>query len=152
MTRNTVLRSLALALCFATPALFAQDAGAPPQEKKAPPSVGAHMEQLEAAMEIIVPYVQTFEGDAPMAELDKALKALQASKQQAPKTARRQPEDKRAEFIKAYRIAINVSIRAMLDLEDAILAKDKDAAMAALKKVSAAKKAGHNTYKGRRRR
>ncbi|MCA8953513.1 MAG: hypothetical protein KDE27_28635 [Planctomycetes bacterium] len=143
-------RVLAAALCFALPAL-AQD-GERPQGRRAPSPVKAEMENLEEAIEKIGEYLKKPEGDAPLAQVEIALESLQAAKKHAPRSAQRQPEEKRDEFVRAYRVAINKTMRSVLDLEDALVLGDHEAAAKALAALEASEKENHRIYKPRRQR
>ena len=114
--------------------------------------IKAEMKKFDKALDAVVDFLKEPKGDAPMAEVAAAQVALHQSKLHPPRTAEEQPEEKRAEFVRDYRIAINAMIRSVLDLEDALLKKDFKAASKVVEELEAQKKTGHKTYKGRRRR
>jgi len=143
-------KTLLLATLFAaltTAPLTAQE-DAKPQTSP----IKAEMKRFDKALDVVIEFLEKPSAKAPVAEVAAAQSALQESKQHPPRTAGQQPEDKRAEFVRSYRLAMNKMIRSMLDLEDALLNKDYEAAQKAVDDMVAQKKTGHRTYKGRRRR
>lgn len=146
MMRNTLLASL-LSLTLPTVALHAQE-DAKPQT----PPIKAEMKKFDEALDAVIDFLEKPTDKAPMAEVAAAQAALHESKQHPPRITGQQPKDKQAEFVKNYRLAMNKMIRAMLDLEDALLNKDYKAAEKAVDDMVAQKKTGHRTFKGRRRR
>lgn len=146
---NKTLLSCALAALVGISAPLAAQQG-DGDSKKSP--VKVEMGKLDDALDVVGDYLEKPDGKAPMAEVAAAQAAMQESKQHPPRTLEEQPEEKRAAFLAAYKVEINKALRALLDLEDAMLQKDWAAAKQAMEKLSDLKKTGHRTYKGRRRR
>lgn len=151
------MKRLAIAAVFltfaaATSPLFAQDDGQRGDGRRAPSPVKEQMEKLDEALEAIGKFLEKPEGEAPMAQLAAAQAALHEAKQHAPRSTQRQPEGQQAAYVVDYKVQLNKTLRAALDLEDAMLAKDWAAAGKALAKLEELKKAGHDKFKPRRRR
>lgn len=144
IAKNLLLATLVLAIPTAA---IAQEAGG---RKKSP--VKVEMERLDEALDAVGDYLKEPKGDAPLAQIAAAQAALQESKKHPPGTLEQQPEEKRAEFLAAYKIKINETIRVLLDLEDALLQNKTEDAGKAMQALKELKKTGHRTFKPRRRR
>lgn len=137
-------------LTTATSPLLSQSDSTRPARKKSP--VKVEMENMEEALDVVSEWLKKPEGDAPMAKITEATVAMVAAKKHAPRATARLPEDKQKEFVKNYQIEINKLLRSILDLEDAMLKDDHKTAEKILGGMKAIAKAGHKTFKPRRRR
>ncbi len=144
--KKTLLLASLFAASTTAPIAAQEDA------KPATPPIKAEMKKFDKALDVVIEFREKPSQKAPMAEVAAAQAALQESKQHPPRTTGQQPKDKQEEFVRSYRLAMNKMIRSMLDLEDALLNKDYEAAQKAVDDMVAQKKTGHRTYKGRRRR
>ncbi|MCK5941907.1 MAG: hypothetical protein KAI24_08075 [Planctomycetes bacterium] len=144
---HKILLSALFAVVAPTAPLLAQD-----DAKPATPPIKAEMKKFDKALDAVIDFLEKPSDKAPMAEVAAAQAALHGAKQHPPRITEQQPKDKRAEFVRNYRLAMNKMLRAMLDLEDALLTKDYEAAQKAVDAMVAQKKSGHRTFKGRRRR
>lgn len=143
--KHTRITALFAALALASTPLFAQEGGG----RRGTP-LGSEMKKLDKAVEAVADFLKKPEGDAPVAEVAAAQEALHKAKQETPRLLQRQPEGEQASFLAAYKTEINKAIRSMLDLEDALLKKDWQAAAAALEAIQQAEKAGHRQFKPQR--
>lgn len=150
--KKSVFAAVLLTLAATTSPLLAQEEGQRGGGQRAPSPVKQQMEKLDEALEAIGKFLEKPEGEAPMAELAAAQAALHEAKQHAPRSTQRQPEGQQAAYVVDYKLQLNKTLRATLDLEDAMLAKDWAAAGKALAKLDELKKAGHDKFKPRRRR
>ena len=149
MKRSLLIALLAITTA-ASPLLCQDEGGKRPQ--RAPSEIKAQMEKMEEALDAVGEYLKKPEGDAPMAKITEAAASLMEAKKHAPRATQRQPEDKQADFVRAYQVEINKAMRGILDLEDAMLGKDYKAAAKALAALKDIEKAGHKVYKPRRQR
>ena len=140
---------LIVLFCAALPAtpLFAQDAG----KRKSPP-VKVAMKKFDKALDEVFDFLQEPKGTAPMAKVTEMQAALLEAKQHEPRSLEQQPADKRAAFLRGYKIEINKTIRLVLDLEDALLQQDYKQATKLMDRLDEQKKAAHKVYKPKRRR
>ena len=129
--------------------LAGQDEAKP---KPQPHPIKVEMKKFDAALDDVSDYLEKPGDKLPMQHVAAAQAALQACKVHAPRTTEQQPKERREEFVRNYRLAINKLLRAALDLEDALLQKDYEAAEKAVDDMLAQRRQGHRTYKGRRRR
>ncbi|MFK7742219.1 MAG: hypothetical protein AB8H80_18035 [Planctomycetota bacterium] len=147
---NKALTSLLLAALvgFVAPLQAQEDSGK--TRKKSP--VKVEMEKLDESLDAVAAFLEKPAGAAPMQQVAAAQAALQEAKKHPPRTLEQQPEEKRAAFLAAYKVEMNKNLRLVLDLEDALLQKDWEAAKTAMAAIKKLKKSAHRTYKGRRRR
>ncbi|MEO6598203.1 MAG: hypothetical protein ABIP94_25950, partial [Planctomycetota bacterium] len=128
----------------------AQEGGAKPAGRAPASPLKTEMEKVETALDAVTAFLKKPEGDAPFAEVAAAQESLHKAKQETPRLAARQPEDKRAAFVTDYKIQINKTARVMLDLEDAMLQKDWKAAEKAAKELEKLEKESHQKFKGQK--
>lgn len=148
--KHTLLTAV-LGLAFLATPLFAQEREGGGGGRQGSP-LKAEMEKLDEALEAVGDFLKKPEGDAPLAQVAAAEAALNEAKKHEPRATQRQPEEKRADYVRDYKVGINKTIRLMLDLEDALLQKDWKAAEKALGELEKAKKEGHQVFKPRRQR
>lgn len=146
------LLTVVLGLAFLATPLFAQEREGGGGERRQGSPLKAEMEKLDEAIDAVADFLKKPEGDAPMAEVAAAEAALNEAKKHEPRATQRQPEEKRAEYVRDYKIGINKTIRLMLDLEDALLQKKWKEAEKVLGELEKAKKDGHQVFKPRRQR
>jgi len=152
--KQTILTAL-LGLAFVASPLSAQERGGREGREGAgrqDPPLKQEMEKLDEAVDAVAEFLKKPDGDAPMAEVAAAQAALHEAKKYEPRATQRQPEDKRADYVRDFRIEINKLIRRVLDLEDALLKKDWKGATKVLDEIEKVKKEGHQVYKPRRQR
>ncbi len=147
--KHPVLAALLFTSTIVCTPLFAQEGGERPANRRGTP-LGAEMKKVEKAVESVSDFLKKPEGDAPIADVVAAQEALHKAKQEKPRLTQRQPEDKQAKFVDAYKVEINKAVRATLDLEDALVQKDWKAAEKAVKELEKLEKEGHKEFKGRR--
>ena len=145
------LRMQAIAATFA--ALTVGSIAAQEDQPKRPPApIKVEMKKFDKALDAVVEFLGDPKGDAPMDKVVAAQMALLEAKKHAPRATTRQPEGDQAAYVTDYRIMMNKTIRAVLDLEDALLKKDWKAAGKIATELNGMKKAGHKKFKPRRRR
>ena len=150
--KHPLLITLLAGIAATSTPILAQDDGDAPPAQRSSTTVKSQMKTFDKSLDVIIDFVKKPEGDAPMADVAAAQEALHNAKQIAPRLTDEQPADEQAEFVKAYKLQINKTIRGMLDVEDALLQKDWKAAAVALEELQKLKKPGHDKFKGKRRR
>ena len=150
--KHSVLAAFLLGCTVVSSPLSAQEDGGRQGGRRAPSPIEAEMEKLDEAVDAVAEFLKKPAGDAPFASVAVAQAALHEAKQHVPNTTEQQPEGERAAFVKAYRLQINKTMRGLLDLEDALLAADWQAAEKVLGELQKQKKAGHDKFKGKRQR
>lgn len=89
---------------------------------------------------------------APMADVTRLQTLVIAAKAKMPRRIAAMKKEEQAAMMLAYKKEMNVMLRSVLDLEDAMGAKDWAKAKAALSAMNKSKSTGHKQFKGRARR
>ena len=106
--KTNLFAAFLIAAATVAPNAVAQDAKEASAKRQAPP-IKVEMKKLDKALDAVADFLKKPEGDAPMAEIAAAQKALQESKQHQPRATERQPDGERASYVIDYKLQINAT-------------------------------------------